>query len=98
MCLPFLIIVNNKPSCYENIFSMKFPLKYLGFYKTKKQLNPNLPAGLRLQYLKTDTNVYDGIETVHFKNPETEQVYTWILHSEELYDSWEKYLEFLSSP
>jgi hypothetical protein len=53
---------------------MNFPLKYLNYYKTKKQLNQYLPAGLRVQYLKTDTNVYDGIETVHFKNPETEQV------------------------
>jgi hypothetical protein len=77
---------------------MKFPLKYLNYYKTKKQLNQYLPAGLRLQYLKTDTNVYDGIETVHFKNPETEQVSTWIIHSEELYDSWENYLELIGPP
>jgi hypothetical protein len=28
----------------------------------------------------------------------TEQVSTWIIHSDELYDSWENYLELLGSP
>lgn len=52
-------------------------LKLKQLYRVKVRFIPEAPPGTLVFYQGRDSNPYDGLEKVYFKNARTEQGYTW---------------------
>jgi hypothetical protein len=78
-----------------------YPLKYLHFYKVKKDFTSDygfkdcvhFKKGQQLQYQKSISNIHDMIEIVHFKDLTTGEIKIWNTRVENLFDNWKEYLE-----
>ena len=84
---------------------MTFPLKPLCFYKVKIDFKTdknwqgdNFLKGQCLQYLKTDSNIHDMMEVVHFKEIKSKQNLSWTTRVENLYGNRNQYLEEIPNP
>jgi hypothetical protein len=80
---------------------MKFPLKYLAFYRVRKDFDSapgfdgaaSFKQGQLLQYQKTNSNIYDMMEIVSFVDWNTKAPLIWHVYTETLHDDWGEYLE-----
>jgi hypothetical protein len=78
-----------------------YPLKSLQFYKVLKDFtsdpgfsnNPVFKKDSLIQYQKSESNLHDMIERIHFKDYQTNSMLIWNTRIENLHDHWQEYLQ-----
>jgi hypothetical protein len=83
-----------------------YPLKRLQFYKVKKDFtsdsglenNNQFKMDMVIQYQESVSNIHDMIETIHFKEYDTNAILVWRTRVENLYDHWGEFLSPTNNP